>query len=43
MAELRAQADDLTGYVRVLAELATKMGGKVRIRWEGGSEEEPSE
>lgn len=33
-AELRSEARDRTGPIRVLAELATKMGGKVRIRWE---------
>jgi hypothetical protein len=35
--ELRARAGDPTGHVRVLADLATKMGGKVRIRWEEAS------
>lgn len=34
MAELRCKANDPTGHVRVLAELCTKMGGAVRIRWE---------
>jgi hypothetical protein len=34
MAEIRSMSKDKSGPVRVLAELATKMGGNVRIRWE---------
>jgi hypothetical protein len=33
-AEHRCRASDMTGAVRVLADLATKMGANVRIRWE---------
>lgn len=33
-AEVRCQAMDLRGPIDVLAELARKMGGNVRIRWE---------